>query len=1524
MTKVLKIAGLSIAILLEWFFIFVIVLVFAIRSSAVQTFLAKRATSFLSHELNTKVRVGAVDIVLFRHIDLKDIYIEEQSKLQPILALKHLYLGLDQFKLLQNKVLINELRLYGGKINLSRLPRDGKYNFAFIEDYFSADTPRKSKQEFEINLAQLSLQHIDFKYHDLRTDTLAFGIDYDHIELQDLHLSATDILSKGDLMKCQIRKLGFKERSGFELKQLKAYAYYSSRGIVLRKALLQTANTTLLLPKLALRTKSEADFTDFEDRVEFDIAVAPSKVNLTDVAYFAPDMRGMDQTVYVSGKVQDKLRALQIKDLQLRFGKASLLQAQLQLPDFRKETAQLWFQETITKAHVDLTDIENLHLPKGVSSIFIPEMLKKAQFIDLKQAQLSGFPEQLTVSIQNVKTALGSLSLAPIRLTNTPKEFTIKGVRDSSFLALDQFQLGSLLEVSEIGAMSGAFQFELALGSNGSFGLSDCSGFISHFLVNNYNYANIEIAETSIQNEQLLSKLVVNDPHLELSSILQLNLTIAPSYQIQTNIERANLYALHLSSLPGDELKTKINLGIEGPSWSEVVGFASFKDYSYQVDEHVIAGELAQLHYRKTGQKTNIDLSSAVLDFSIDGILDEPTLEADLLHHLAILYPPIDGAARSFVHSSAHFDFNLLARNTTELLAIFLPELQLTNGTTINGSFNSKAEDLQIQVKSAQIIYNSIEISNLAFKENILHDAVNGALYVKELRIADSTAFHDLQLVNKGGHGIQEATLSWDPNTDDFSELKWRTTILPNDYISFALQPSFFTINGVEWKIANKSDITLASNEMSITDFELNRGYQRIQINGCLSDNKRDQLRFDVVGLDLGELSALVGLPNQYSGRFSGWGTLSTPFTNLNIAADANLEQLQIDGLSVGDIMLHSDWNDARQSIVLEGTLQYRNERTFDFDGLYKLKEDALDLGLNFKQTDISFANAFMDPEVVKGIKGKLNGRLRLTGSPSQPKLVGKLRLQEGGAEIALLGVAYQLDGLIQVTDDAFFLDNFPIKDPEGNVAYLSSAINHTNFDKWNYDIQINFEDDLKKIDPRTNQLVPIEKFLVLNTKYKEGDVYYGKAYGRGTANIFGTMSNTEITVDATTRKGTEVIFPMYGMSEIDDEDNFVQFVERSVATQIEQQGIDFTGLDLDLNFHITPDANMKLIFNDQTGDEITARGSGELNIKLDQYNQLTMNGPYVIAKGSRYNFALGSIKQTFDIEGGSKIEWTGDPYNADISINTVTPKRASILELSPEIQDNTLVNQEILCYLKLSESLLTPKITFDLVAPRTTETGKALIDRIKSDPDELNRQFFSLLLVSKFQPLKGNLSAGGSAALDLLESQINAALGKLSDNYKLNVDYGSDEIAGESKVELGVAKGFLDDKLVITGSFGVENRSTAGSNGTQAYTNSMIGDVNIEYKIQDNFRVRAFNQSNTNSVNENQGPFTQGFGVSYFEEFHRFSDLAFVKQLKQLFEKGPKKSGAPKSKKHRQPVTLSQNEKSTSSQPRRDRSTRA
>lgn len=588
----------------------------------------------------------------------------------------------------------------------------------------------------------------------------------------------------------------------------------------------------------------------------------------------------------------------------------------------------------------------------------------------------------------------------------------------------------------------------------------------------------------------------------------------------------------------------------------------------------------------------------------------------------------------------------------------------------------------------------------------------------------------------------------------------------------------------------------------------------------------------------------------------------------------------------------------------MQGELKYRGLRTFDFNGLYAVKKNELDLRLKFDQTDIKFANAFLDPEVVRDIQGKINGNIEVKGSPDKPLLSGKLRLANGGAMVELLGVKYRMDGIIDVKEESFELTNIPLYDEAGNVSYVIGTINHDNFSAWNFDLQFNMEDDIRKINPLTKRNAAIDQFMVLNTKYKDGDIYYGKAFARGTVNISGTESDLEVFVDLETKKNTEIIFPMYGVSEIEKEEDFIHFINKSaLQEQIEQQ-LDFTGIDLDLNFKITQDAQMKLIFNEQIGDEIIARGDGKMNIKLDQLDQLSMTGKYSIASGSKYNFAMGSIKQLFMIESGSFIEWTGDPYDALIDVSTLATKKASILELSPELADKSLVNQDIYCYLRLTDKLLSPQISFDIKAPRAPETGRALIDRVLADSDEKNRQFFSLLLVSKFQPLKGNISAGGSAALDLIESQINAALSNLSENYKLNLDVGSDATQGETSVAIGMNKGVLNDRLVISTSIGVENRSsTSDISGTKSVQNSVIGDVSVEYKIKDNFRVRAFNQSNNATVKQNAGPFTQGIGISYREEFNHWDELQFIQKALNLV--GKKDKHTPIDHRKRQAVTI-------------------
>ena len=423
-----------------------------------------------------------------------------------------------------------------------------------------------------------------------------------------------------------------------------------------------------------------------------------------------------------------------------------------------------------------------------------------------------------------------------------------------------------------------------------------------------------------------------------------------------------------------------------------------------------------------------------------------------------------------------------------------------------------------------------------------------------------------------------------------------------------------------------------------------------------------------------------------------------------------------------------------------------------------------------------------------------------------------------------------------------------------------------------------------------------------MNTEHKDGDIYYGKAYGRGSANISGYANNMSITLDVETSEGTKINFPMYGISEIEEDFDFVSFVNEGLNESIDENKVDLTGLDLDLNFKVKPNADVKIIFDPDVGDQIVATGTGDLNITLDQYNEVNLTGNYEISGNSKYNFAMGIIKQDFNIEPGSSLTWTGDPYDANIDlITSFKMKKVSLVDLSPEQIDNSLTNQDVICYLNLGETLLKPEISFDIKSPNAPETGKGLIERVVNDDDELSRQFFSLLLLRKFQPLKGTITAGGSAAIDVAESQINALLGQVSQNYDLNVNTALDEVLGENSLEFGVSKSFLEDRLIISGSFGIENRADFNAQEQEnGYKAGFIGDIFVEYLINQSgtFRATAFNQSNSNTLNENAGAFTQGAGISYHEDFNNAKDFKLLQYFFDIFRPKNKKRYPIKSKK--------------------------
>lgn len=1516
MAKLLKIVGRILGISFEWILILIIAFAYAIRLSPVQTYLAQQATAYLSKELNTKIHIDNVSILFIDEVALDGVFILDQQK-DTLASIKTIYVSIDDWSLNKNFFKLGKAELDEGIIHINRDKKNGDYNYFFISDYFSSGKTSSGKKQPKITLNSLELSNVDVKYDDYRKTYNTYGMDYDHLDLRNVSLNATNFSSENGVIKATIQSLTAKEKCGFYLKAFSSDVTISEKGLQFDKVEIKTPLSTIHAPKIHLLMNEREDLQTFVDSVTFDAVLAKSIVSMKDISVFATALEGMDQLVELSGKVTKKVKDLKIENLDLKTGKNTVLRGTFNLPDFR-DLKSAFFSEKITYAFISLSDLKKIKMPLDASYDYLSfdKYLERLGYFQAYDVRLDGFYSEFVVASDKVKTQLGTVRL------NNGMMFTENPINNSYFfkessaseydVKVEEFQLGKFLEDANFGLVDGTFHLSGEAFSLADIHFTSLKGDINRFDYMDYSYEGIQVKEGSFIDNVFIAKIDVKDDNVNLVYDGFIDFNGNQHMDFKINLTNAILYNLGFTKVDSTALKSEFHVNLFGKEANAMKGQITMDGMVYKEGDRSIKVPKLVIDVKRGVNQDEFTVNSGELGtLSLVGKIDFNTLIDDFTAQFDKVFPSIietKKAVKKKKTAPSHFDYSISTNNLNGFLSIFVPDLKIEPNTKLFGSYDGRTEDFKMTLISPKIDYQDMQFKTVNLQQELTSNSMIADYTVGTFIYSDSIHLDQVHFISNGKQNDLKSELTWNPKTANESEIIWDTYIIDNKTLNFTLKPSYFSINEQRWEIENQSDLTVAFEEVHVSKFKLERNKQYITLDGCLSRNDADKLNFQINDLNLVDISSFIGSEVQMEGIVNGWGYISNPYTNLTYIGDAAIQGLYLNKQEVGDVFVQTEWNKASESVGMMGDLMYRGNQTFKFDGSYftEREKDNLDFNLVFDQTDIQFTNAFMDPDVVNNIKGLVDGRIKVTGSPDKPLLNGDVELIGGNAKIELLGVNFGFNGKISADEYGFYMDNIPVMDEEGNEGSLIGSVYHNNFEDWNFDLQFDLEGNNAAFSNSTTykSYSSLDKFMVLNTQYKEGDYYYGKAYVTGTANIFGYTDNLEITVDMQTKKGTTVNFPMYGSSELSDEESFITFKSKGQADEPETPKIDFTGVDLDMNFRVTPEAKLKIIFNDQTGDEISATGSGDIGMKLNTLGDLTMDGTFKVKNGV-YNFAMGIIKQPFIIEEGGTIAWTGDPYNANIDIRTYYEINTSLANISPDqLQgSSSAANQKIQCYLGLTESLMKPTINFDLKAPKADETGKALISRITSDKDELNRQFFSLLLLKRFQPLKGAATNGGSAAADLVSNQINSMLSQVSKEYKLNVDLDADNLTGENSLAVGLSKGFLDDRLVFTGSFGVENNAVAN----QQTQSALIGDVSLEYKLNEagTFRVNVFNESNDYSIiqDKNLGLFTQGAGLHYQESFDNFDNFKLAQYFLDIFRKKANKKYPIKRKKRQTPV---------------------
>jgi hypothetical protein len=1486
MVKILKIIGRLVGIPLEWLLIFVIIFLFAIRTSSFQTYLAQKVAAYFSDELHTKVSLDKVDIVFFDQLYLDKILILDLQK-DTLLSLNTIGVKFKNLRIFGNKIKIKDVELVDGTLKVSKSAKTKKFNYEFLVDYFQSDEPSSPSDPFELAIQKVSVKNLAIHYHDLTKKRTPKTFNENHLDLTNLNFVLQNIKNNKDGLLMSINNLRCKESCGLHLKNLSGKLSVKENSIALSKVYIALNDSKLAASIIGIDWKNDADLEDFTDKVLWKIKLQPSSILLSDIAYFVPEMIGMKNRIGLQGHASNTLSHLFLKGIKLNYAKNTRIYADLELPNFN-DLSEYDFHEKIITATLDMNEINKFMLPDPMGNLNLGTELTQLGIVRLANVKMAAKHGDFTLESTTIKTAIGDAAiLQAIRLVNGINFEIIPLDKDKPSISLRKFDLGEMLLLDEIGIIDGDVGFSnFSVKENGVEVLGIAAAF-NQLDVLDYSYMNVDVSSAKVSEDIFEGKINIDDKNLGLDYSGKIGFGKKAFYDLSLKVDKANLDLLGFSTVSQSEIMGDFTINISGDKLSNLSGEISCNDLFYKEKAQQLTVPTCNLSIERSVNADILKLTSSLANAEIIGKINPETVVDDFLFNLAKAIPSLGVNLQNKQQGIANiFSYSISTKKLGGFLSMFVPGLAIAEGTTIKGDFNSDKETLILDLTSANVTYDNLVFDGIKITQTLSTNGLLANYKVAKFIFDDSIKINQINFTSEGNKGILNSSLIWDASSNNYSNIAWKTTVDTSNDLTFNLTPSFFSINDVQWEILNESMIKLSKSDMNFENLQIQRINQSITIDGVFSDKSNEALLIDFKQIDLAEISQLLNLDIQLAGLFTGTGTIANSDNGYQYSAIAVVTQLEINNELVGDINFNTNFDSKSESLELKGNLNYRSLPTLEFAGAYFMKRerDNLEMALKFNNTDLSFVNGFMDPAVIKGIAGKLSGNLAVKGSVSAPELSGELNLLNTTAKVELLGVRYTLNGKVKILKDEIHLDNIPVKDEEGNVASLVGQIYHTNFDKWNYDLNFDFDDsDQAKNNKFNTDNSKSNRFLLLNTKYKEGDYYYGKAYGKGYADIAGYGNKMDVDVLVETTAGSKINFPMYGVSDIDEEDELVHFVSKNdPLAELIKDKIDFTGVNLNMKFKLSPDTELKIIFNEQLGDEISAFGKGDIILKLDAFNNINMEGTYTIQKGSKYNFAMGPLKQTFDIQQGSKITWTGDVEKANIDlITSFTIKKVNILDLSPELVDKSLANQDVNCLLKLSENLVEPKIKFEIQAPNASETGKSLISRVNAENDELNRQFFSLLLVKKFQPIKGAVTASSSAALDLVESQINGLLGQLSKEYKVNVDIG------ESNAMASVQKNFLNDRLLITGSFGVENNATSG----QA-TSGFVGDVSIDYLVNQKgtLRVNAFNKSNSNTVDESSGPFTQGAGLSYHEEFNNMGDFELYQSFMDVFRPKDKK----------------------------------
>lgn len=1428
--------------------------------SPFQTWLIKRFTNHFSEVLHTRVEIDKVSISFPRSLVLEGFHVDDLHG-NTLLHIPHLDVTAGKLFFNEKKILLHNISLVTANVNLRIYKGESETNMAFILRHFASADTTSSEAEAKVDIENLELSNCTFNFVNENIEPKQKGFDAANLSLTGLSGGFSDIIINGDSLSTGIKGFRAKDKSGFEIKDLSAAFRMNPSEITLKDFLLKTPGSEIH-SDMMLEFSSFDAFNHFDSLVTLNALMDKSTLAFSDAAFFADGIAESESKFTMQGKLRGALNALRIKDLVLEYGKTTTLIGDVNvngLPDFTTAYVDCRIERFQSSSH----DIATLPLmtPEKKKLITLPQNMERLGTVSFN-GKFTGFYDDF-VAYGNLSTALGFASTD----INFKKDKETKKTGYSGRLSLSGFDAGTFLSVKDIGRVSMNIKVQ-----GSGFQLNDmketASGTISRLEYRGYNYSNITL-NGSLEKSLFKGMLSVHETNadIDFDGTIDMRGKIS-EYNFVATVGYLNLDNLKLVK-PGNEqrLRTKLSINASGNSLGTLEGSVLIRDSYYHYDKTLYYVNNISVTSFGFGKGRTLYLRSDFLDGEISGLLDAknfiPSVESFLAQYVPSAYIH---KTLSVYNQNASFHFTI--KNPELLTRLFMPGIEVETGTELYGKLNTTDNVFSFKVQSPSIKYDNIGVYGFNFEAGNDSAHLVTDLHAEKVTIGQGTSIALFNFNAEAKNNIINFALNAS-DADTFPNrlnLKGTSTVISPWSNKVVINQSTVYLNHQQWEMSGVNSIELESSAVKIKGLTLSREGQFFGLDGTISKNPSDRLEFSFSNFSMQNINPLIAESGfRFGGVMTGKFSLAGLLSKLNISSSVTIENLAMNGDTVGKADVQSVWDDEKQELDAEVSVIKGTKKIVDIEGKYfaRATDNNFDFKINLSDVYLHPYEKFVD-DVFSNLYGKLSADLTLTGTPANPLVNGKLKITKGNFVLNFLNTRYSFTDEIKVTPGYFEFNNLVLNDENGKTATLNGKLLHHNFK-----------------DLTLNLLLEVNSFQCLNTGFTGTEIYYGTAIASGFATLNGPVKSLSIDLNLSSEKGTRIFFPLESASEI-SESNFITFVNKNdTGTVKEKKPVNLPGVSLTSNMELTPDAEIQMIFDEKIGDIIKGTGNGNLKLTLTPAGEFYVNGNYIIQKGD-YLFTLKNIiNKKFLIEPGGIVSFNGDPYDADVDLSAVYKTRASVSELFPS--DSVSGRTTVDCRLILTGKLFNPNVRFDLDLPGADATTQSLVKNSLNTEEEKTNQVINLLVLNRFAPLQtsganvgnyqGSAKASGS---ELLSNQVSNWLNQFGGNFNIGVNYRPKDAVSSQEYELALSTQQFNERVTFDVNVGYTGERAAAQQSNQQGGNTIIGDFNAEYKVSRDgkIRLKAFNRTNNNALITNNSPYTQGVGIFYRVEFDKFRDL--------------------------------------------------